>query len=110
LECRRCGACCIALSISTLNKPAGARCSHLSPENLCTLWGKPERPDVCSAFRPDPLFCGSSFEEALELMAALERETGSGAEMRAPARTFPPTVNRELSVTRNPRSRSQGTT
>ncbi len=73
LECRRCGACCIALSISTLDKPAGVRCPHLTEDNLCSLWGRPERPYVCSAFRPEPAFCGSSFEEALELMGELER-------------------------------------
>ncbi|MDI6873268.1 YkgJ family cysteine cluster protein [Candidatus Solincola sp.] len=75
MECRKCGACCIALSISTLNKPAGARCPHLTAENLCSLWKKPERPRVCSAFMPDPAFCGSSFEEALKLMGELERES-----------------------------------
>lgn len=72
MECRRCGACCIALSISTLNKPAGIRCRHLAPDNLCSMWGEPERPQVCSSFQPDPLFCGDSFEEALELMRAME--------------------------------------
>lgn len=70
--CRRCGACCIALSVSSLGKPAGVRCVYLTEDNLCSLWGKPERPWVCAAFKPDPLFCGSSFDEALELMRALE--------------------------------------
>jgi len=73
VECRRCGACCIALSISSLNKPAGTRCAYLTEENLCSLWGKPERPAVCSAFRPDPLFCGAGYEEALTIMGELER-------------------------------------
>ena len=72
MDCRKCGACCIALSISSLNKPAGVRCEHLTEENLCGLWGAPERPEVCSAFQPEPLFCGGSFEEALELMRAME--------------------------------------
>lgn len=77
MECRRCGACCIALSISSLNKPAGVRCSYLTEENLCALWGRPERPRVCAVFEPDPLFCGGSFEEALAIMAALETGTES---------------------------------
>ena len=72
LECRKCGACCTALSISSLDKPAGVRCVHLTEDNLCALWGKPERPEVCSAYRPDPLFCGRSYREALELMRAVE--------------------------------------
>lgn len=74
MDCRKCGACCIALSISSLGKPAGVRCRHLTPDNLCALWGKPERPEACSAYRPDPLFCGGSFEEALGLMRALEED------------------------------------
>jgi len=77
VECRRCGACCIALSISSLNKPAGVRCEHLTADNLCGLWGKPERPEVCSAYQPDPLFCGASYEEALELMRAIEEDASS---------------------------------
>ncbi|MEW6555595.1 MAG: YkgJ family cysteine cluster protein [Actinomycetota bacterium] len=72
MECRKCGACCVALSISTLSKPAGVRCRYLTPDNLCGLWGGPERPEVCSSFQPDPLFCGGSYEEALELMRAIE--------------------------------------
>jgi len=81
VNCRKCGACCIALSISSLDKPAGRRCEHLTEDNLCALWGKPERPEVCSAYRPDPLFCGGSFEEALALMRAMENG-GSGLEYR----------------------------
>lgn len=74
MECRKCGACCIALSISSLRKPAGIRCEHLTQDNLCGLWGNAERPQVCSAYKPDPLFCGDSFAEALELMRAMEEE------------------------------------
>lgn len=76
MECRRCGACCIALSISSQGKPAGVRCVHLTEGNLCALWGSPERPTVCSAYRPDPLFCGGSFEEALAIMGAMEEGPG----------------------------------
>ncbi len=72
MECRKCGACCIALSISSLNKPAGVRCEYLTTDNLCSLWGSPERPEVCFTYKPDPLFCGASFEEGLELMRAIE--------------------------------------
>lgn len=77
MECRKCGACCIALSVSTLKKPAGVRCPHLLPDNLCALWGKPERPWACSAFEPDPDFCGSNYLEALRLMSRLEQICGN---------------------------------
>jgi len=83
MKCRAgCGACCIAPSISSpipgmpLGKPAGERCLHLSVDNLCALFDKPERPAVCSAFGADAAVCGSSREEALQLIEWLEKETG----------------------------------
>lgn len=83
MKCRAgCGACCIAPSISSpipgmpLGKPAGERCLHLSVDNLCALFDKPERPAVCSAFGADAAVCGSSWEEALQLIEWLEEETG----------------------------------
>ena len=52
MKCREgCGACCIAPSISSplpgmpLGKPAGVRCVHLSAEQLCQLFGQPQRPE-----------------------------------------------------------------
>ena len=83
MECRRCGACCIALSISSLHKPPGVRCAHLNEDNLCALWGKPERPEVCSAYRPEPLFCGDSHGQALEIMMALEGSDRGPEERKA---------------------------
>jgi len=78
MECRSgCGACCIAPSISSPvpgmpeGKPAGVRCLHLTPDYRCTLWGKPERPDVCSAFRAEPDFCGSDRNEAISILTSL---------------------------------------
>lgn len=89
VECRAgCGACCIALSISSPipgmpgGKPAGMRCIHLTTENFCGLMGRPERPAVCVSLRPSPQMCGDSFEEAYAWLAALERATspeGDGA-------------------------------
>jgi len=55
---------------------AGERCLHLSVDNLCALFDKPERPAVCSAFGADAAVCGSSREEALQLIEWLEGETG----------------------------------
>jgi Fe-S-cluster containining protein len=83
MECRAgCGACCTAPSISSPipgmphGKPAGVRCVQLSDENLCLLFGKPERPAVCTRLRPGAEMCGSTREEALAYLSLLERATG----------------------------------
>lgn len=82
MNCRAgCGACCIAPSISSPipgmphGKAAGERCVHLSADNYCGLFGKPERPAVCSAFKAEPDVCGSSREQALQLLAWWEQST-----------------------------------
>ena len=82
MECRAgCGACCIALSISSPipgmpeGKPAGVRCVQLDDDNLCRIFGRPERPVVCGSFMADPQVCGSSNAEAMQLIAELERLT-----------------------------------
>lgn len=79
MECRvGCGACCIAPSISTpipgmpSGKPAGVRCVQLTEENLCRLFGLPERPAVCVSLRPSPEMCGSSAAEAIQGLTLLE--------------------------------------
>ena len=83
IDCRAgCGACCIAISISSPipgmpnGKPAGVRCVQLSDDNLCKIFGRPERPRVCGDFQADKTFCGDSREQALELIRWLEQETG----------------------------------
>ncbi|MBA1189456.1 YkgJ family cysteine cluster protein [Pseudomonas entomophila] len=82
--CRQgCGACCIAPSISSpipgmpQGKPAGERCLHLSPENLCGLFGRPERPAVCGGFKAEAEVCGSDREEAIRIISWLERMTAA---------------------------------
>jgi len=82
MDCRvGCGACCIAPSISSpipgmpQGKAAGVRCVQLTEDNRCRLFGKPERPAVCSALRPAEDMCGHSRQEALSLLTALERAT-----------------------------------
>ncbi|MBA7537515.1 hypothetical protein ES705_29784 [subsurface metagenome] len=81
IECRKCGACCEAISISSPipgmpgGKPAGVRCIHLTKENLCNLFGKPERPKICSDFPAMMDICGATREEALQLISALEIAT-----------------------------------
>ena len=82
MKCRvGCGACCIAQSISSPipgmpdGKPAGVRCVQLSDDNRCLLYGDPRRPLVCIQFRAMPDVCGASREEAMRLLAEMERET-----------------------------------
>ena len=78
--CRpNCGACCIAPSISSPipgmpnGKPAGIKCIHLSPSLLCTIIDSNERPIVCNNFSFDPLICGDSQSDALQIMNNLEK-------------------------------------
>jgi Fe-S-cluster containining protein len=78
IDCREgCGACCIALSISSSipgmeqGKPAGVRCIHLMEDYKCALFGKPERPAVCGDFRAETLFCGTNRDEAMKILLSL---------------------------------------
>jgi len=82
MKCRiGCGACCIALSISSpipgmpRGKPAGVRCVQLSAENTCLLYGTAQRPEVCVNLKPSRQMCGSNREEALEYLRDLEEAT-----------------------------------
>ena len=51
--CFRCGTCCIAPDISTLEKPVGMPCRNLRNDNLCGIY--PDRPLVCRHYRPDEI-------------------------------------------------------
>lgn len=82
MECRvGCGACCIALSISSPipgmpdGKPAGMRCVQLTDDNRCQLFGQPNRPEVCNNLRPSEEMCGTSAQEALAYLVHLETIT-----------------------------------
>jgi uncharacterized protein len=82
MDCRAgCGACCIALSISSpipgmpQGKPAGVRCAQLTDDYLCAIFGQAERPEVCNRLRPNMEMCGSSREHALIYLTELERLT-----------------------------------
>jgi len=86
VECRSgCGACCIALSISTpmpgypAGKPAGERCLHLDAALRCSLYGQPQRPAACDRLRPAPDICGEDREQALQLLHWLEQATMPGS-------------------------------
>ncbi len=79
MECRPgCAACCIAPSISSpipgmpLGKPAGVRCVQLDAAGRCLIFGRPERPAVCSSLRPSAEMCGDSTEAALTFLKNLE--------------------------------------
>lgn len=84
MECRpHCGACCIAPSISSPipgmpgGKPAGIPCVQLTADLGCALFGRPERPAVCSSLRAEPAMCGSRREEALAWLLDLEAATAT---------------------------------
>jgi hypothetical protein len=86
MECRPgCGACCIALSISSpipglpAGKPAGVRCMQLTEVYRCRLHGTPDMPPVCTGLQPLEEMCGSSREEALAYLAELEAATFPGS-------------------------------
>jgi Fe-S-cluster containining protein len=82
MKCRPgCGACCIAISISSPlpgmphGKPAGTRCIHLTEDNLCALFGRPERPRICIDFKADKELCGRNAAQALTNIKKLEELT-----------------------------------
>jgi len=82
LACReRCGACCIAPSITSSipgmphGKPAGIPCVQLDDDYRGRLFGKPERPAVCVSLRPSLEMCGAHRDEALRFLADLEERT-----------------------------------
>lgn len=84
IDCRPgCGACCIAISISSPlpgmpeGKPAGVPCVNLDPETfLCRIWETPDYPEVCRAFSATRELCGHTREEAHERIRHLEAATG----------------------------------
>lgn len=85
MPCRAgCGACCSALSISSPipgmpnGKPVGVRCVQLADDFRCEIFGRADRPKVCSDFQAEALFCGDSREQALQLMQQLEFDTRVG--------------------------------
>lgn len=82
MNCRiSCGACCIALSISSSipgmleGKPTDVRCIQLGVDNQCLIYGKPERPLVCANLRPLKEMCGQTSGEAFAYLALLEQST-----------------------------------
>jgi len=82
MDCReKCGACCIAPSISSFipgmpnGKLAGIPCIHLDKQFRCLLFGKKERPEVCKNLKPEPSMCATSRDQALFILNDLEKNT-----------------------------------
>lgn len=82
MDCRLgCGACCIAPSISSSfplhpqGKKAGERCKQLDENNLCKLFGRSDRPDVCHNFQAAEWVCGTDNKQALAILTDLETIT-----------------------------------
>lgn len=79
MNCRPgCAACCIAPSISSLNKPAGVPCPNLDADLRCTIFGRPERPACCGGLQPSQEMCGETREQAMFWLADLEVNTRPG--------------------------------
>ncbi|MFC2115961.1 YkgJ family cysteine cluster protein [Bacteroidota bacterium] len=75
--CREnCGACCSAPSISSPipgmpdGKPSGVPCVHLQEDFSCGIYD--QRPQVCRDFQAEELVCGSTRQEALDILGGLE--------------------------------------
>jgi hypothetical protein len=76
MECRPgCGACCIAPSISSLGKPAGVSCQHLTDGFRCAIFSEATRPACCAGLRPSIEMCGGDRHHALAWLAHLETAT-----------------------------------
>ena len=76
-----CGACCIAVSISSAipvmpqGKPAGVPCIQLDENMCCKIFGQAERPQVCLNLQPNREMCGHNREEAMCYLSQLEQQT-----------------------------------
>lgn len=56
-------------------KPAGVRCVQLDDADRCRLFGRPERPAVCSGLLASDEMCGATREHALHFLHRLEKIT-----------------------------------
>lgn len=60
-------------------KPAGVRCIQLTDDNRCAIFGRPERPAVCSNLRAEVAMCGDNRVHALAWLRQLEAMTCSSS-------------------------------
>ena len=56
-------------------KPAGVPCIQLGEDRRCLIFGSPERPACCAGLQPSLEMCGSSRDEAMFWLSALELAT-----------------------------------
>ncbi len=56
-------------------KPAGVRCVQLTEDLRCAIFGRRERPAVCSGLQPQADMCGPSRAHAMHFLATLEAAT-----------------------------------
>lgn len=86
-----CAACCTAPSISTAipgmpqGKPAGVACVQLDAAGRCRLFGRPERPAVCSTLQPSTEMCGGNRAQAMHWLTRLEHDTAPSSTARPEA-------------------------
>jgi uncharacterized protein len=52
-------------------KPAGVRCIHLLEDYKCAIYNTPDKPAVCTGFKAESEFCGTTREEALRILYSL---------------------------------------
>ena len=86
MDCRpACAACCIAPSISSAipglprGKPAGEACVQLDAELRCRLFGRPDRPAVCTSLEPSEEMCGADRRHAIAWLTRLDAQTAPSA-------------------------------
>ncbi|QIQ21589.1 YkgJ family cysteine cluster protein [Zophobihabitans entericus] len=82
MNCReKCGACCIAPSISSTipgmpdGKAAGVPCIHLDANYRCQIFNHPDRPLVCGHLQPCLEMCQQNRIQALDYLTELEKQT-----------------------------------
>lgn len=56
-------------------KPAGVACVQLDDAGRCRIFGRPERPAVCSSLQPSTEMCGNGRAHAMQWLARLEAAT-----------------------------------
>jgi hypothetical protein len=56
-------------------KPAGVACVQLTEDFACRIFADPLRPACCTGLQPNVEMCGSSRQEALVWLTALEDST-----------------------------------
>ena len=78
---KNCAACCSVISISSPlpgmpeGKPAGVRCHNLTIDELCSIHGKENYPNVCLNFTMSVETCGLEAKDAINYLTELEKLT-----------------------------------